>query len=98
MTNKNKIKAYTGYNQRTDTRYYNYFEIVSKLPEIGENDYGFEGYKVVEINPVKLDVQQNDDDVYNYDFYEVVVEEKDDDGIIDQDSVLIAIRKEQDDE
>lgn len=81
-----KIKAYTGYGERNHTHYYNTFEVVDKLPEIGEVVYGSEGHgerKVVTaINDAWLDCEQSSLDVYNYDYYVIDVKWQDlnDDG------------------
>ena len=61
-----KIKAYTGYNEKTNTHYYhNFYEEYSK-PEAGEE---YEDGVVAEVNEVYLDCQQDNDEVYNYDYY-----------------------------
>ena len=77
---KNTIKAYTDYSESRDKHLYNNFDIVDKLPELKniktliadtnltswlDNNAAFG------INKIELDCEQADDDVYNYDFYEV---------------------------
>lgn len=76
-----KIRAYTGYSERRKTHYYTDFEIVNKLPEVGEVVYGDddncininygERERVKSVSAVSLDCEQGNDEVYNYDYYEV---------------------------
>lgn len=75
-----KIRAYTSYSERSNSRYYRDFEIVDKLPEIGDVVYGDkdgatvdygERERVNNIFAVSLDCEQGNDDIYNYDFFGV---------------------------
>lgn len=76
-----KIRAYTSYSERSNTHYYTDFEIVDKLPQVGEvvsgdNDgstthYHGERERVKSVSEVLLDCEQGNDEVYNYDYYEV---------------------------
>ena len=61
------IKAYTSYNERTNTRGYWNFTIEDELPELGDDFHGEEVRSVDEIEP---DIQNNDD-VFNYDYYRI---------------------------
>ena len=61
-----KIKAYTSYNEKTNTHYYHNFYEVYHAPGVGEE---YEGGIVVELNEVYLDCQQDNDEVYNYNYW-----------------------------
>lgn len=79
-----KIRAYTDYNEWNNKRYYTDFEIVDKLPEVGEVIYGDddncltlnygERERVFNISEAYLDFDQCLLDIYSYDFYEVVTQ------------------------
>ena len=103
-----KIRAYTGWNERTRTHYYTDFEIVDKLPEIGVvEEYKWNCYRkeIVDIREAYLDCDQGNSDVYNYDYYEIsFVESRDldenDEWIVD-DTIYtdyVAIEKKIEDE
>lgn len=76
-----KIKAYTGYSDSHRIHYYTDFEIVDKLPELGEVVYGDEDNcihvnygereRVCSIQKIELDCEQGNDEVYDYDYYKV---------------------------
>lgn len=76
-----KIRAYTGYSERSNARYYTDFEIVGKLPEVGEVIYGDsdnsvtpyhgERERVTNVCAARIDCEQGNDEVYDYEFYEV---------------------------
>ncbi len=76
-----KIRAYTGYCERSNTHYYTDFEIVDKLPELGEVVYGDsdnctridygERERVTNVCKAWLDCEQGNDEVYDYDYYEI---------------------------
>lgn len=59
---KNTIKAFINYSERTNTRYYQIFEIVDYLPQ--EDEF-------TKIREVKLDPDFQNNEVYEYDYYEV---------------------------
>lgn len=65
-----KIKAYTNYNERSNTHSYREFDVIDALPEIGTTQSN--GEVVKEINPISIDCEQGHDDVFYYDFYEIV--------------------------
>lgn len=62
------IKVYTGYNERTNSRSYRHFEIVSKLPEV-EEVFNQGDYKCIEVSPASIDCEQGKDEVYLYDCF-----------------------------
>lgn len=67
-----KIKAYTSYHERTNTRRYRMFKVLESLPELGAGGYGYAVDKdIIELSDVKLDCEQGNNEVYNYNFYEV---------------------------
>lgn len=68
------IKAYTSYNERTNKRFYRNFELIGELPCVGEvnNDL-----TVKDIYPAYLDSEQDSEEVYDYDFFEVEEERED---------------------
>ena len=71
-----KIKAYTGYNEREKIHYYKEFDIVEVLPKEFYNDE-----KIIGIKEVRLDVEQCNQEVYKYDFFEITTldDEKEED-------------------
>lgn len=75
-----KIRAYIDWNDATRTHYYRDFEIVENLPKINEIYYEDESSveKVKLIERVNLDCE-NSDDVYNYDYYEIIIDAYDKD-------------------
>lgn len=88
------IKAYVRYNDRTNTHYYRNFEIVDRLPLLGEyiNDD-----KVVGINKVELDCSQGRMEVYDYDYYEIVVEYFNLDDEVKTDYYYYAVERKEND-
>lgn len=68
----NRIKAYTEWNDSTRTHYYTYFDIVDTLPKIG--DY-YNGNLVIDVENVDLDCEQGNDEVYSYNYYEIVADD-----------------------
>lgn len=62
------IKAYVNYDERRGVHQYTNFEIVERLPEIGET-FNQGDYECVAIEPVELDCEQGSDEAYNYSFY-----------------------------
>lgn len=75
------IKAYVSYNEYSCIHYYRDFEVETSLPEVNDiidGDYdcddgkcGYDGYRerVIAVVDVSLDCEQDNDDVYNYDYY-----------------------------
>ena len=68
-----KIKAYIGWNDTNHTHYHKEFEIIEKLPE-KKDVFDENGERIVKIENVKLDCEQGNDDVYNYDYYVAKIE------------------------
>ena len=60
-----KIKAYVDYNEWEKIRYYQMFDVVEIIPKYYNDE------KVINIKKVRLDVEQGNDEVYKYDFYEI---------------------------
>lgn len=58
-----KIRAYVGYSYTNKIHFYKDFEIVSYLPECKE------------VKEVELDAEQGRDEVYNYDYFECLMED-----------------------
>lgn len=99
-----KIEAYTGYNETCHQHLYNKFEIIDKLPALGDNfgtqvKYCPNPAKeiVTDIDEVELDCEQPNDKVYNYKYYEITTdyEEKNEDGEIEKDwfTYLVAVER-----
>jgi hypothetical protein len=98
-----KIKAYTRYNEQNNTHYYREFEVVDLLPTIGEvkevsPEYDGERTTVIAIREVGLDCCQGNDEVYNYNYFEIVetFERLDDDDnwyLEETQSTFVAIPK-----
>ena len=92
-----KIKAYTNFENETKTHYYTNFEVVEELPKI--NDIYYEDDSQIEIikdiKQVNLDCEQGNDEVYKYNFYKVIIsnKEKDFDGIEEETEEYICVRK-----
>lgn len=78
-----KIKAYVGYDERTNERRYFEFEITDKAPEVGFVVFGDEydsidvrdGFRevITEVHELKPLKEQDSDEAFNYDYYYVVV-------------------------
>lgn len=81
------IRVYTDYDERSKRKYYRDFEVVEKLPEVGEVVWGDsddspskvppyhgERERVKSVNKAWIDCEQGSDDVYNYDYYEVATQ------------------------
>lgn len=69
-----KIKVKTRFDERNKVAFYRDFEIVEKLPEVGdikELNPEYDGAKttVREIREAHIDCEQGNDDVYNYTYY-----------------------------
>lgn len=62
-----KIKAYTGY--KPGRHLYNEFEIINELPRIGEESPFTFSEIVTSIEPVDLDCEQGNPEVFKYDYY-----------------------------
>lgn len=67
------IKAYIGWNDKNHTHYYKDFEIIEKLPE-KKNVFDENGERIIKIESVKLDCEQGNEEVYNYDYYVAKIE------------------------
>lgn len=70
------IKAYVDYNDSRKQHYYENFDIIDELPEIGEELSGYglnETATVKKIELAHLDCEQPNNEVYNYDYYEMYV-------------------------
>lgn len=62
-----KIKAYTGY--KPGRHLYNTFDVIDELPKVGEESpYTFDEI-VTSIEPVDLDCEQGNPEVWDYDYY-----------------------------
>ena len=83
-----RIKAYTSYSEKSSTHYHRNFEIVSSLPEVGED---YNGYIVKSIEKVALDIEQGSEKVYDYDYYCIHAEDEDGDYTLDD---YVAVEKE----
>lgn len=95
------IKAYVDYDNETKTHYYQQFDIVEKLPSVGDVCYEdpFQKETIVDIKEVSIDTEQGNDEVYNYLYYELVIEHLDkDDNETEQDSNFICIKNEDEEE
>ena len=68
-----KIKAYVDWNDTNHTHYYKYFEIIEKLPE-KKDVFDENGERILKIESVKLDCEQWNKEVYNYDYYVAEIE------------------------
>ena len=68
-----KIKAYIGWNDTNHTHHYKEFEIVKKLPE-KRDVFDENGERIIKIENVKLDCEQGNEEVYNYDYYVAKIE------------------------
>lgn len=95
---KKTIRAYTSYNDYRKIHYYTDFEVIDKLPSLDDKSFGgydawnYEDFKILEINSVHLDCEQGSQEVYNYDYYEIVIQYKDDDKL-EKDHFYVAIEK-----
>lgn len=70
-----KIKAYTGCNEREKIHYYKEFDIVEVIPNF------YNGEEVIGVKEVRLDAEQGNQEVYKYDFFEITTldDEKEED-------------------
>lgn len=76
-----KIKVYVDYKERSKVHYWAMFEVVDRLPKVGEVVYGDdddalrpyygERERVERIWKVEPDCEQGNDDVFEYDYFEV---------------------------
>ena len=70
-----KIKANVGYSYNRNCYYYKEFEVVTSLPEVGDEVSNcYEETKIVSINPIRLE-GYNNDSCFRYDYFEVVSKE-----------------------
>ena len=93
-----KIKAYVGMDEYNKVRYYKNFEVVEEIPEVGE-DFGYHfGDGVIEtvkdVQKLSLDPEQGSVDVYDYDFYKITTDWKEDDETTEE-CYYYAIKKEE---
>lgn len=66
------IYAFVDYDDATKTHYYEDFKVIDKLPKIGDVRYTTDVVRrIVEVN---LDCE-NDNSVYDYDFYKIKYED-----------------------
>lgn len=97
----NKIRAYADWDDRTKTHYYKDFEIVEELPKVDEIYYEDSSSKEVvkSVESVRLDCENNDN-VYNYDFYKIIVScyDKDRDEVEDNEYYICIEKNTEDDE
>ena len=101
-----KIKVCTRYDASSHTYFYSNFEIIDKLPAVGD-DFGTQAKYcsnpakevVTDIDEVEIDCEQPNDNIYNYRYYEIRTdyEEKkeDEDGEIENDwfTYLVAVER-----
>lgn len=88
----NAIEASVSYNEYTKVGRRRSFEIVDRLPEVGETRCGNE-YCVASIDKAWLDCEQPKDKVYEYDYYIVTMQSCDDPS--DEWNEYYAIAKEE---
>lgn len=62
-----KIKAYTGFVP--GRHLYNVFEVINDLPKVGEESPFSFSEIVTSIEPVDLDCEQGNPEVWDYDYY-----------------------------
>ena len=79
------IRAYVSMDEVNKVRYYRDFEIKKELPVVGEefgSHFGDGIEEVVkEVKEVRLDCEQGSDEVYEYDFFTVKTEWKEDEEL-----------------
>lgn len=61
-----KIKAYVDYNEREKIHYYQTFDVVEVIPKYYNDE------EVIGVKEVRLDAEQGNDEVYKYDFFEII--------------------------
>lgn len=64
-----KIRAYVGMDEINKVHFYKDFEIIDFIPEVDDSCFG---EVIKEVVPVKLDVEQGTDEVYDYDYFKVI--------------------------
>ena len=72
-----KIRIKTGYNERKDCYYFNTFETIDKLPEIGDLLTAGDTYALKSIDKVAPDAEEASNEAACYDFYELEYEDED---------------------
>lgn len=82
------IRAFTSYNESSNTRGYRMFDIIDSLPEVGGT---YNGEEVKEVNSVYLDAEQDSDEVYNYDYYHVITKCLDAEDLEDKSDYFVAV-------
>ena len=78
-----KIKAYVSCDEHNNKHLYRLFEVIDKLPKVGD-EYGYhfgDGIKEVvkEVVSEKLDCEQGNDEVYDYQYYHIITDWFEDD-------------------
>ena len=69
-----KIKANVGYSYKRNSYYYKEFEVVTSLPEVGDEVSNCYEEKITSINPIRIE-GYNNDSCFRYDYFEVVSKE-----------------------
>ncbi len=93
---RNTIRVCTGYSERKNIRYYREFVIIDKLPSLDDDSFGGhyrykdENFKILEIRSAYIDCEQSDE-VYDYEYYEIVIQYTNDDGKIEKETFEVAI-------
>jgi hypothetical protein len=64
----NKIKAYTGYEEATNTFYSRMFKILSDIPEVGDL---MNGEEVKQVDPLTMDYEQPTAAAHQYNYFKV---------------------------
>lgn len=69
-----KVKAYVRFDERNKVHFHREFEVVEKLPAVGEvdeNRHRGERTTIKAIREVGLDCEQGSDEVYNYAYFAI---------------------------
>lgn len=70
-----KIKLYIGYNEYTNTRYFNNFKIIDHIPQDGEEFRLNE--EIVRVEELHLDCEQGNEEAYFYKPYRITLKPTD---------------------
>lgn len=81
------IRAKIGLNEWNNTVIRRNFELVETLPTVGKL---FHDYKVLKLNEMKLDCEERNENLYNYDYFKIDLLDEDNEDF----SIYICIKND----
>ena len=89
-----KIEFYTSYSERQNKHYYEYAYIAEELPKVGDHvSYIYDDEIVTSVFCISIDCEQPRRENFEYDFFEIGIEDANNSDDID--CIYLAIKREE---